>query len=90
MALKPVYGIGRKIPVIVTRSPAVHVRVISPYMCTVIIRGTCPTGTCSGSSWTFASWNRANFELHSAVCTQQRMRHARAMQRSAVQHGAER
>ena len=69
MALKPVNGVGRNMPAIVTLSPGVIARVSSPLRCTVIVRGTCPTGTWSAGSWMRASWNLVNFDPRVCACS---------------------
>ena len=47
IALKPVYGVGRKMPATVAKSPGEHERVSSPRKCTVMLRGMWPIGTSS-------------------------------------------
>jgi hypothetical protein len=60
IALNPVKGLGRKIPVMFTTSPGPNERVRSPLTCTVSERGIWPTGTSSDISCTFTSWYLMN------------------------------
>ena len=62
IALNPVNGLGRKMPVMFTTSPGPSERVRSPLTCTVSERGMCPTGTSSDISCTFTSWYLMNLD----------------------------
>ena len=45
MARKPVYGSGRKMPVMTTSSPGLRERHTSPLRCRDSVRGVAPSGT---------------------------------------------
>ena len=73
MALKPVKGVGKKMPPSTTTSPALTRRVASPLATTVIVRGMWPTGTSSGSSWILSSWYFTNLHVRVCICTRPRV-----------------